>query len=368
MSDFSNFIEERKKKIESMYSHVTHNNDKCPWDLNHLKSWFPTHRIQNGDFIILSPFRPDTRLGSFRISIRDRNFGVWIDHSTGEKGSLYSIVKHMNLDPDVTKDFDNPRKSGKTLESKFRKRKQMNECRYNVADLISRPTIRQMLYCKPAQLYFQNRGILLQNQFICDYVLKSPKNLLFASVAKVEDKGIYMFGSVISHYETGCYMSLQLIDLDVNGNRVKENGHLPSKKFLPGNPVGKGITCLGNVNADICIVTEGLETGLALLQEIDQPAYLIVCYTCNGYSNADLLASRFERIIISQDNDQAGVNASTQLKDRLIRLYCVSEKKIEVYAPPGDLNDWADYALVKNVKQEVIAEEFKDDDLGDLPF
>lgn len=87
--------------------HIKYNQEKIdfkhlncqliPYVLQLLEQLLPGGILENREYIVLNPTRPDKNLGSFRINVFT---GKWADFATGDKGgdfvSLFAYVKRVS--------------------------------------------------------------------------------------------------------------------------------------------------------------------------------------------------------------------------------------------------------------------------------
>lgn len=73
------------------------NRQITPYALQVLGQLLPGGTLENREYVVLNPTRPDKNLGSFRINVCT---GKWADFATGDKGgdfiSLFAYVKGIS--------------------------------------------------------------------------------------------------------------------------------------------------------------------------------------------------------------------------------------------------------------------------------
>lgn len=91
---------------------------------------------------------------------------------------------------------------------------------------------------------------------------------------------------------------------------------------------------------DVLGVTEGIETGFAVMWQTDIAVW--ACVSSGGLSRVEI-PERVRRVVIFGDNDDAGVHAATILAERLVK----SGRLVNVMMPPVRGEDWCD-TVVRN--------------------
>lgn len=237
--------------------------------------------------------------------------GVYKCHDCGAKGSFFNSrnsVEYNRLSSNVSA-FDI--NSHEIFDEEF-------FC-YKIAEQDS----------KTAKYLFQ-RGIKYKTMQMLDVPLREEE--------KTNRIAVYPFFNKLKNV-----IAYQSVFLDKG-----EKNFLEKKRRYKGKKsLGVGILR----RADKVIVSEGLETGLSVLQELGSQFGLIVCGDTNGLislsSNNSWALSGTREIVVATDNDKS--NAGLKAARSLIYAF---PKKTSLYMPSLPGNDWNDVLMNGNFEEE----------------
>lgn len=248
--------------------------------------------------------------------------------------ALQAVASYLGISatskkPKVTvKRPDMAAKREKQAKETERKRKALNEVRAALVSLAHESA-------QPARNYLINRGL-------GDVLHLLPANLFFHPSLSYWhdglDYGTHPALVALIRDENGKPVTYHRTYLDKEGNKAD----LPTvKKIMP--PATQGAIRGGAVRLymanDELILTEGIETALALYVSLNKPVW--ACVSAGGLE-AVKIPHTVQRVIIGSDNDktQVGQNAAKALAERLSSEN--ARREIKVIVPKQVGTDWLD--------------------------